>query len=185
MNFGHGSERLRASDDDRVFARPPTSTEPTEELINTLLTHLNAQFYSEGNPKRFFQDQRQLVGVLTWPATWLNQRGITLPLDRYEKILREIIAGIQRHGDTGKIKHFPAYFEHTVKQWFVHNGESLYEELKSIRNVLDLRFLKGLTPEVPKGPNPIDVLAQANRVLAVQKRNRKVTSDDADQLSFL
>jgi hypothetical protein len=31
-----------------------------------------------------------------------------------------------------------------VKSWFAHKGEDLYNERKSLRNAIDLRFLKGM-----------------------------------------
>jgi len=92
---------------------------------------------------------------------------------------------VQRHGATGEIKFFPAYFERTVKAWFIHNGESLYEERKSIRDAIDLRFLKGLKTTAPTGPDPMQVLAQTNAVLATTRRRQKSSPVDNDQLSLL
>jgi hypothetical protein len=87
----------------------------------------------------------------------------------------------ERHGATNEIRYFPAYFEHAVKSWFVHHGEDLYEERKSIRNALDLRFLKGLKQAAPTGPDPMEVLAKTNAVLATTRRRPKTQKIDDQQ----
>ena len=183
MNLYHGAERFQEGDGP-VPSRLPESTSPTTVMIETLMRHVRAQFYTLYPEKRWLQEQRHILMILTWPATWLNQRGIGLPLGRYEAVLREIIVGIQRHGDTATIKFFPAYFERTVKAWFIHNGEELYEERKSLRSALDLRFLKGLNPTPPKEPDPMEALLAAHRVLATTKRRAKVVKTDDLQESL-
>lgn len=189
MKFHHG-QQLQGGDsfDDAKHAaaraegrESAQETEPTQAMIDTLMKHVRNQFYTSWPEKKWLQEQRLILMVLTWPATWLNERGIGLPLHRYEAILREIIVGIQRHGATAEIKYFPAYFEHAVKSWFVHNGEDLYEERKSIRNALDLRFLKGLKTSAPTGPDPMEVLAKTNAVLATTRRRPKTQKTDDQQ----
>ena len=184
MNLYHSPDHFRASDDVRKLERPLEATEPTQEMIDGLIKHVRQQFYTRWPERRWLQEQGLILKWVTWPASWLNERGISLPLAKYEAILREIILGIQRHGDTGKIKFFPVYFGHSIKQWFVHNGESLYEEQKGIRNALDLRFLKGLPVARVAGPDPIAALAMAHRVLATRKLKAKPATD-TDQLSLL
>lgn len=181
MNYHLGSEHFRAADDDRQLARPGEETAPTQVMIAALMKHVRQQFYTSWPEKKWLQEQRLILMVLTWPATWLNQRGIGLPLDRYERILRDIILEVQRHGATGEIKFFPAYFERTVKSWFIHNGEALYEERKSIRDALDLRFLRGMKTTAPTGPDPMQVLAQTNAVLATTRRRAKSANHDESQ----
>lgn len=180
MKYGHGSERFRDGGDERVLARPAEQTDATQEMIATLMKHVRAQFYTAWPEKRWLQEQKRILMVLTWPASWCTQRGIGLPLGRYEAVLREIIVGIQRHGATAEVKFFPAYFERSVKAWFIHNGEGLYEERKSLRNALDLRFLKGLNP-TPKQPDPTEALAAAHRVLATTARRAKAATTDETQ----
>lgn len=181
MKYGHGSDRFREVTDDRVLARPTEQTDATQEMIQTLLKHVRAQFYTAWPEKRWLQEQKRILMVLTWPASWLTQRGIGLPLDRYDGVLREIIVGIQQHGATAEVKFFPAYFDHAVKAWFIHNGEALYEERKSLRNALDLRFLKGLNPTPARQPDPTEALAAAHRVLATTARRAKAATTDETQ----
>lgn len=184
MKFHHGSEFYRADGDDQERKRPVEDTEPTQALIDALMQHVRDQFYARLPAKRWLQEQRLILMVLTWPATWLNQRGIGLPVDRYGRILRDIIQEVQKHGATNEIKFFPAYFEHTVKAWFIHNGESLYEERKSFRDALDLRFLKGLATRPAAALDPMEILAKTNAVLATTKRRAKSKTSD-DQLPLL
>ena len=158
-----------------------------DEMLEGLLRHINAQFYTGTTAKRWHQDHRHLMRALTWPATWLRQRRIEMPLERYESILREIILEIQRHGDTGKVRHFPSYLAECVRLWFVHNGDELWEESKRLRAKLDVRFLKGLptaaTTAVP-GADPIEAMAAAHRVLAAGKPRAKAAKNDDSQPSL-
>lgn len=184
MNYHHGSDFYREAGDDRDTKRPPEDTEPTQALIDGLMKHVREQFYARLPAKRWLQEQRLILMVVTWPASWLNQRGIGLPVDRYERILRDIIREVQQHGATNEIKFFPAYFERTVKAWFIHNGESLYEERKSIRDALDLRFLKGMATRPAAALDPMEILAKTNAVLATTRRRAKIKPSD-DQLPLL
>jgi|GEM_PF-956297 len=155
-----------------------------DQCIADLMSTLRAVFYGAGGEKKFFQDQKALMIVLTWPATWLNDRRIGLPVDRYDAILREIIKGVAEHADRAAIKHVPAYLERCVRLWFVHNGEELYEERKRVRNALDLRFLKGMPAQAPAGPDPVESMAQVHRVLATQRRGPKTRKSDDSQPSL-
>ena len=132
IRYHHGREDADPSSQRMADA----ATDAPEDMVQVLMRDLRKKFYAAADEKRWFQDQKALMMTLTWPATWLNERGIGLPVDRYNSIIREIIAGIERHGDVAAIKHFPTYFAHTVRQWFVHQGEELYEERKRMRPAL-------------------------------------------------
>jgi hypothetical protein len=155
---------------------------PPEEVLQGILADINRHFYKNASAKQWLRDQGALMTVLTWPATWLGERAISIPVSRYESILREILNGIAKHGATAKIEYFPAYLERCVRLWYVHNGEELYEERKRLRNVMDLRFLKtGGAATTTSGPDPIDAIAAAHRVLATAKRRPKSAKSDATQ----
>lgn len=162
--------------------RKPFEQHP-EKLLEQLLSELNQAFYAKEAAKGWLQDRPALALAITWPATWLAQRGISVEAERYGKILREIIDGIVRHGDVAKIKHLPTYFDRCVRAYFVHNGEELYEERKKLRTAIDLRFLKHL-PAAPAAVDPIEALAAAHRVLASGNRRKQSASasKDASQL---
>lgn len=192
MRFHHGQQlqggehfddaaHTKARADGRVSAQ---DTEPTQEMIATLMKHIRNQFYADRPLEKWLRDQRMVMGILTWPATWLNQRGVGLPVARYEAILREVIVDIQRHGATGEIKYFPAYFERAVKSWFAHKGEDLYNERKSLRNAIDLRFLKGMKTAPANDGAKLEVLVETHALLATTRRRAK-TQNKSDQLDLL
>ena len=152
-------------------------------MINELLAEIGRLFYAKNDGERFLKHQPALKLALTWQAGWLKQRGVTLPLARYRAILVEIIQGIAEHGDRSKIGYFPAYFLHCLQQWFVHNGEEVYARQKSIRNAIDLSFLKGAV-QASAAPDPIDTLAAAHRVLARHRRPAKAQKPADSQPSL-
>lgn len=152
-----------------------------DAVIERLLSRINTTFYRSQDARTWLVDHKALTHALTWPAAWLNQRAIGLPLDRYEKIIGEILDGIRAHGDLAAIRHFPTYLLRCTKQWFAHNGEALYEERKSIRNAIDLRVLKGLSAQPASAVDAIEVLAQAHRVLASRRATPKSRRHDDDQ----
>lgn len=159
--------------------------ESPDAMVAELLTEIGRHFYQGKSAKSWLQDQKALTMTLTWPAGWLKNRGVGLSVARYREIMREIIVGINEHGDLAKIDYFPSYLQHCVRLWFVHNGEELYYRQKSIRDSIDLALLKGGSAQAPAGPDPIEALAAAHRVLASQKRAAKTRKNDGDQLSFL
>lgn len=164
-------------------AGTPTADAP-DAVVSELLADLGRRFYHGKRPvQKWGQDQKALMMTLTWPAGWLKNRGVSLPVGRYREIMVEIVQGIADHGDTAKIEYFPSYLQRCVQLWWVHNGEEVYNRQKSLRNAMDLRFIKTGTAQAPAGPDPIEALAAAHRVLAGQKKAGKAKKDDG-QTSF-
>lgn len=106
-----------------------------EGILSDYLHKLRTQFYD--SDKKFFQQRAMLIRGITHLAVWLNDRGAGLPERRYRQILDEIITGIKRHGDTGKIEYFCRYFLHVVQKHVHHNQEAYYDEAKDFRNALE------------------------------------------------
>lgn len=186
-DFLEERDARRAANAERGALAPdwrPATTKAPETMISALMATIGREFYREADARTWLRDERDLKLVLTWPATWLTQRGVGLPVERYEGIVREIVAGIVQHGDRAAIRHFPTYFGHVVRQWFVHNGEALYEERKRARNLVDLRTLMGRSG-VASTPDPTAALAAAHAVLATRKRATKASRPDgSDQPTF-
>lgn len=159
-------------------------TKAPDAMVEELLALINVTFYATADAKAYLRDNRELKLALTWPATWLSQRGVGLPVDRYEKLLRDIIGEIKQHGDMAAIRHFPTYFKHVVTQWFIHNGEQLYEERKHVRNLIDMRLLQRAGASAP-APDPTETLATLNRMLATRKRAAKAVKNDEPELPLL
>lgn len=156
-----------------------------DAMVAELLADIGRRFYHGRRAvHKWGQDQKALMMTLTWPAGWLKTRGVSLPVARYREILGEIIEGIASHGDLARIEYFPSYLQHCVSQWFIHNGEELYERQKSVRNAMDLRFIKTGTAQAPAGSDPMEALAAAHRVLAGQKKAARARPADDGQGSL-
>ena len=171
-------------DRDERHGKPAAAESAPDAMIAGLLAEIGRRFYQGKGAKRWAQDQKPLMLALTWPAGWLQQRAVSLPVARYREILREIVEGIATHGDVAKIEYFPGYLQRCIRLWFVHNGEELYERQKSIRNALDLDFLKRGVAPAKAAPDPVEALAAAHRVLASAKRPVKARGRDDGQTTF-
>ncbi len=157
-----------------------------EEIIGDVMSFIRRQFYSDAEPRRWFQDadflKREFV---TWPANWLNSRGVTLPPQRYKSILMDVLMGVQRHGQTGVVKFWPGYLGKVIQDHFAHNGETYYEEGKSIRTVLE-RAMFGINNQVQvRRPDPVETLSQIHKILVHKRVSNRPCKTPAKQLSLL
>jgi hypothetical protein len=72
------------------------NTLPTEKI----LAQIKQRFYgSHSSEKRFYQDRRMLLYTVTWPATWLDRRGLPITSQAYQELLIERLGDIAKHGD--------------------------------------------------------------------------------------
>ena len=49
-----------------------------DDLVNLFLRSIRNQFY-QGHEKLFFQEKRMLLMAITYPASYLKERGVGLP----------------------------------------------------------------------------------------------------------
>ena len=158
-----------------------------------LLVAIRQGFYTRLPPRHFYRDRRLLLYAITWPATWLEQRGLTCSADRYIQIVTARLEAILVHGDpaeygvpcprglsTGRAAgYFPAYLLKCLQDHFRHHGECLYDELKHVRN--SLAWLMDSLPftATPPAPHPshgpahtrhVETLAAVHRLLAPKKK---------------
>lgn len=166
------------------YVEPAEKLKLPDQLIEELLAAINSTFYKAATAKRWMQDQKPLMLALTWPASWMAERGISMTVERYEKILRGVLEGIRRHGETAKIEHFPSYLLRCVRLHFVHHGEDLWQEQKRLTASLDLRFLDRGPAKAAATPDPIAALSAAHRVLASGSKRAKAAKTDAFQASL-
>ena len=159
----------------------PNKPLPTQALLD----QIKARFYSGSVPEQaYYQDRRMLLYALTWPASWLEQRGLPITSQAYQKLVEERLESIAKHGDPKRYqRYFPRYLLKTLQDWFAHNGEALYEELKHVRNQLHSidRLLQTHHPNLPE--DIVAPIAQAHAILAVQKQRKKHI--DPQQLELL
>lgn len=136
-----------------------------------------AGFYRTKTARQWLQDERPLKEALTWPAVWLNERGVGMPSADYEAKLLEIIEGIARHGDLTRVKFFPAYLGDCIRKHFLHHGDEIYAARKHVRTAMDLAFLKGRSA-TPQPADAVPALLQAHAILATRRRASKTAAPD-------
>jgi len=157
----------------RPKSAPQTRPQPTSEALrNDLLDFLQRKFY-QGHPVAFAKDRKRLLDwVVLWPAKWLNERGITLPGDRYREIFMAVFMDGLRFGNTGNITYLPAWLAKVIQSHFAVHGDEIYDEGKNLRAVLD-RTLLVAGRQVNRSPDPVRELAQAAHLLQAKKRPQK------------
>ena len=168
-------------------------TLPDQDTIDQILLQIRSRFYHD-NQKLFFRDRRFLLYVITWPASWLNERGLHTQPDRYKEIVLGRLKDIETHGVPDRyMPFFPRYFLKCLQDYFAYHGDSLYQELKHIRNALCSveAFLETLSESTasktpsnpPQDHNMVEILAHAHHILASQYRH-KPKGSDSKQLSL-
>ena len=163
----------------------PRQKQPTpEDVRDAVLVVIERQFY-RGQRVPFLKDRTRLLSwVVLWPATWFDERGVTVSPARYQEILigpKGILIEALRHGATGEIGYLPGWLRQCVQSHFTTNGERLYEEAKSVRTIADHLLLQvGRTG--PAAIDPVRQLAQAARLLSAPRpKPRRASSADPVQ----
>lgn len=151
-------------------------------MVNDLLETIRRQFYGDITEERWNQDKYFLkIHVVTWPAAWLDKRGVTLPPARYQQILQDIFNGIKQHGQTGAVTHWPRYLTHCVQQHFKRHGDEYYNEGKSLRLAMD-RALSRAEAAVGREPDLVASMAQVHRLMRQGRaRAQKPARDKASK----
>lgn len=159
----------------------PATPEP---VVRPLLEEIRRRFYG-GQPVRdFHRDRHMLLYALTWPATWLEHRGLTCSSVRYRMLVTGRLDDIAVHGDPARYgAYFPTYLLKCVQDWFQHHGDELYGELKHIRNALDQVLASTrLATTVRRDARHVELLASAHRLIRSERKTRLQT--DTRQLSL-
>ena len=154
---------------------------PTEKL----LAQIKQDFYTcKSSEKQFYADRRMLLYALTWPAKWLDRRGLWMDARQYEKLLGQRLKAIVHHGDPKRYQcYFPRYLLKCLQDWFAHHGDELYEELKHVRN--QLYRIEVQLEECPsrRTEDIITPMAQAHAILSHQN-SHKQKKEDTHQLKL-
>jgi len=141
-----------------------------DDAVADLLRLVQQRFYpptGDANPSHFFRDRRRLVYALSWPAVWLEHRGLTCSPVRYRCLVTERLDAIACHGDPRRYgAYFPTYLLKCLQDWFQHHGDELYAELKHLRNALDqILASSALATTVRCDAQQIETLTAAHRLL--------------------
>ena len=176
-----------------------------DEAIADLLQSVRWHFYADSaDPtalRRFHRDRRMLLYALTWPAVWLERRGLTCSPQRYRSLLAERLDAIGAHGDParygGPARHpnrpgpsypsngyFPRYLLKCLQDFFNRHGDDLYGELKHIRDALDQVLASARFAErVRDDARQLDILVSTHRLLHARLA-APVVKQDSDQLNL-
>lgn len=154
----------------RSSAPPPTGHGTLDDAVADLLHLVQQRFYppaGDANASHFFRDRRRLVYALSWPAVWLEHRGLTCSPTCYRRLVTERLEAIAYHGDPHRYgAYFPTYLLKCLQDWFRHHGDELYAELKHLRNALDqILASSALAATVRRDAQQIETLTAAHRLL--------------------
>lgn len=155
------------------------------EIIGDLMDAVRHGFYS--GDEAWFKDQHFIRRrVVTWPAKWLNGRGVTLKPERYKEILLDIFTEIKRCGKTEAVEFWPGYLAHCVQEHFKHHGEEIYNEGKALRNRVEFVLLGAQrATEASQGVDPVEGVAQVHQALMAGNRRKQKPARRKEQLSLL
>ena len=157
----------------------------SRELLDSILDLLQRKFY-QGEAVSFVKDRSRLLAwVALWPASWLAEKGVTLPPDRYREIFTKVFLNAVAHG-TSKVTYRPAYLREVIQSHFRIHGDEIYEEAKSVRSLVENALLFAdrtsvLAAAAPK-LDPVAELAAFKRLLKPNKRLVKGTSQNQSEL---
>lgn len=109
-----------------------------ERTAQDLLELVRVHFYAGSQPAQFHRDRRMLLYAVTWPAVWLERRGLFCSQRRYKTLIAERLDAIRAHGEPARYgAYFPAYLLKCLQDFFQRHGDDLYVELKHVRNALE------------------------------------------------
>jgi hypothetical protein len=159
------------------------SVDPFATATDELLQNIRLRFYAR-RPTDYHRERTRLLHAVTWPATWLDARGLTCSPQRYQTLIDERLHAIAAHGDPVLYSaYFPTYLLKCLQDWFDRHGEELYSELKHIRNALDQLLASARFAErVQRHARHLDLLVSTHRLL--ESRRAKRTPAANDQLTL-
>jgi hypothetical protein len=160
------------------------SSDPLVPATDELLQSIRLRFYAR-RPADYHREHQRLLHAITWPATWLDERGLTCSPQRYQTLIDERLHAIAAHGDPARYRdYFPSYLLKCLQDWFDRHGEDLYSELKHIRNALDQLLASArFAGRVQRDARQLDLLVSTHRLLE-SRRAPRASAAAADQLTL-
>lgn len=147
-----------------------TSHKPLpKDLVDKLLHQIKNAFYKDS--PNFHRDRKMLIYTITWPAQWLNRRGLNTSPAFYEEIISKQISIIIKKGNSEIYRlYFPQYLLKSIQNYFFYNGDDLYDQLKHVRNFIPSAhdYLKH-TQKYDENSRLIETLLAAHKISAPNK----------------
>lgn len=165
----------------------PAGRGTSDDAVADLLRLVQQRFYppnGAADSSHFFRDRRRLVYALSWPAVWLDRRGLTCSSARYRRLVTARLEAIACHGDPRRYSaYFPTYLLKCLQDWFRRHGDELDAELKHLRNALDqILASPALAASVRRDAQQIETLTAAHRLL--QPSGSRSRRADQNQLTL-
>lgn len=161
----------------------PPDSHALAATLEELLGAIRLRFYLH-RPADYPRDRQRLLYAVTWPATWLDERGLTCSPQRYQTLIEDRLHAIAAHGNPSAYgTYFPTYLLKCLQDFFDRYGDELYSELKHIRNALDQLLASARFAErVQRHARHLDLLVSTHRLIETRHANR--TSTASDQLTL-
>lgn len=154
-------------------------------FVEEMLCLVRREFFAKYTDKRFFQERTMLIQAITWPARWMNDRGVKARPEIYRGILRTVIKTIRERGNVARIRRFSVYFLHSVQEHMKHHGDQYYYTAKAARPIGEvLPTALRTSNQAGRAVDPTtSTLAELNRVLRSPGGRRR--RDSVGQLDLL
>ncbi len=153
------------------------SSAPLAATAEELLLAIRLRFYTT-RIADYHRDRQRLLYAVTWPAAWLDERGLTCAPQRYQTLIEERLQVIAAHGTPSVYgAYFPTYLLKCLQDFFDRYGDELYCELKHIRNALDQLLASARFAErVQRHARHLDVLVSTHRLIEHRLAERKTSA---------
>lgn len=157
----------------------PRSADALAATTEELLLAIRRRFYVH-RPVDYHRHRPRLLYAVTWPATWLDARGLTCAPQRYQTLIEERLQAIAAHGNPAAYgAFFPTYLLKCLQDFFDHYGDELYSELKHIRNALDQLLASARFAErVQRHAHHLDLLVSTHRLIESRHAHRATVAPD-------
>ncbi len=162
----------------------PSSPGASTRIVQDFLHVLRNQFYPD-DAKGFYQQRSLLIRGITYPASYLSERGVGLTEADHRRILTDQIRGIQHHGATQKIRFFGRYWLHVIQQHMRHHGETYYDSGKTIRTLAASGLDSIKAKAAASALDTTDRLAEIHAAIRLPARRKKQAQKRPEQLEFL
>jgi hypothetical protein len=154
----------------------------SSELKDACLEVIRSKFY-QGDDKGFYQERQHLLReVILWPASWLNNRGVTLHGDHYRQIFIRVFIEAAAHVQS-KVRYRPAYLKQVIQSHFKKHGEEYYDQAKSTRNLIE-QTIVDIGHAGPRQADPVRELATARQILATRHKKATIKTSLNNQLTL-
>lgn len=165
-------------------ARPASRQATPEELVADLMDFLRRKFYAAGEWVTFQKESKHLKAwVVLEPAKWLDDQGLSIPVDDYRSLFLNVMQDALSHGNLGEITYRPAWLRRVIQSHLAHHGDAIREKAKSLRTLAEHQILSLGRIAQNAAPDPVRTLAAAARLLERKPRVEKAPA--RDQLSLL